>query len=56
MERESQKGASAIEYVMIIAVLVVAIAGVFSVFAGEEGPIQGAFDSITSFLEVGDGS
>lgn len=56
LERESQKGASAIEYVMIIAVIVVAIAGIFFVFGGNDGPIQGAFDSITSFLEGGDGS
>lgn len=54
--RSSQKGASAIEYVMIIAVIVVAIAGIFFVFGRDDGPIQGAFDSITSFLEGRDGT
>lgn len=50
--QESQKGASAIEYVMIIAVIVIAIAGAFVLFAPD---IDGVFETMSGFLDGGDG-
>lgn len=48
LERESQKGASAIEYVMIIAVIVVVIAGAFVAFGPD---VDGVFERMSSFFE-----